>query len=73
MTARRELKLMMQAHPELILNHYSPGDGYTRYRIQKNDTPNHDHDYFSGSELFTGTARECVVYLYGYRQGKSQQ
>jgi len=68
MNAKRELMMMMNGHPTLMVKTYSPGDGKVRYRIMKKSD---EHDYFSDYGYFTGSARECVIFMYGYRRGKS--
>lgn len=71
---RKELKQLLQGHPELVLTTYAPGDGYTRHRLHYRKLDELEPtiiDYFSGDELFTGTARECVVFIYGYRTRNS--
>jgi hypothetical protein len=42
---------------------YSPGDGYTRYRI----TENTDVDYFATYGIFTGSLAEVYVYCQALR------
>ena len=53
-------------HAGLYVDHYSPGDGVTRYRFF--DKP---MDYFAGSGLFTALGRkEADTWLEGYVVGE---
>lgn len=61
-STKTNLQLMVNAHPELSLHYYNPGDG-GMWRI----SPRGYSDYFAHSGYYTGTARECIAWVYGYR------
>jgi len=62
MSNRKNLELMIEGHPELCISKQSLG-GRMVYKIHRGS----GWRFYEQDGLFVGSARECIIWLYGYR------